>query len=175
MVRASSIPLFVSQVRPDEPTFCFRRELLARAADWFSNRFPGQAFYAVKANPALHILDGLWAGGIRGFDVASPDEVQLVANRFPEADLAFMHPVKNRAAIAMAYHEYGVRRFVLDSHEELEKIQQATGHARDLILVVRIGVSNAGARMQSKSRRYPPGKRTAHTGIFFSRAITLPG
>ncbi len=145
MVHASGIPVFVDQVRPDDPFFCFRPERLERAATWFRDSFPGQVFYAVKANPALHILDGLWAAGIRGFDVASPAEIELVATRFPEADLAYMHPVKNRNAIARAYHEFGVRRFVLDSHAELQKILEATNFAKDLILVVRVGVSNAGA------------------------------
>lgn len=145
MVHASGIPVFVSQARPDDPFFCFRPERLKRAATWFRDSFPGEIFYAVKANPALHILDGLWDAGIRGFDVASPAEIDLIATRFPEAELAFMHPVKNRNAIARAYHEFGVRRFVLDSQAELHKILEATGHARDLILVVRVGVSNAGA------------------------------
>ncbi|MCI4646348.1 MAG: type III PLP-dependent enzyme [Hyphomonadaceae bacterium] len=145
MVHASGIPVFVSQVRPDDPFFCFRPERLKRAATWFRDSFPGEVFYAVKANPALHILDGLWDAGIRGFDVASPAEIELVATRFPGAKLAYMHPVKNRNAIARAYHEFGVRRFVLDSQAELQKILDATGHAKDLILVVRVGVSNAGA------------------------------
>ena len=145
MVHASGIPLFVSQVRPDDPFFCFRPERLKRAATWFAGSFPGKVYYAVKANPALHILDGLWDAGIRGFDVASPAEIELVATRFPEAELAYMHPVKNRNAITRAYHEFGVRRFVLDSHAELQKILEATDFARDLILVVRIAVSNTGA------------------------------
>lgn len=140
----STLDLVASQ-RPDTPVFCYRPAALKAAADWFTARFPGDVFYAVKANPAPHILQGLWEAGIRGFDVASPGEVEQLAAQLPGATLAFMHPVKNRAAIARAYHEHGVRRFVLDSAAELNKILDATGHARDLTLVVRIGVSNEGA------------------------------
>lgn len=136
---------FVARSRPQRPVFCYRPAALQRAANWFTTRFPGEVFYAVKANPAPHILKGLWEAGVTRFDVASPGEVEQLAACLPNATLAFMHPVKNRAAIARAYHEHGVRRFVLDSADELRKICEATGHARDLILLVRIGVSNEGA------------------------------
>jgi len=65
-----------------------------------------------------------------------------VANRFEDATLAFMHPVKARSAIRRAYHEFGVRIFVLDSREELAKIVEETGGAKDLHLVVRVAVSS---------------------------------
>ncbi len=137
----------VSGNPPDRPVFCFRPERVEAAARWFLQRFPAQPFYAVKANPGLHVLDALWAAGITGFDVASDTEAELIATHYPGATLAFMHPVKNRRAIARAYHEFGCRRFVLDNAGELAKILDATGHARDLTLVVRIGVSNAGATL----------------------------
>jgi ornithine decarboxylase len=57
-----------------------------------------------------------------------------------------MHPVKSRAAIARAYQEFGVRTFALDTHAELRKILEATGHARDLNLIVRMAVSTDGAQ-----------------------------
>lgn len=145
MDRAASVPDFIVAAKPDFPVFCFRPHLLKAAAQWFVEEFPGEIYYAVKANPAPHILQGLWDGGVRGFDVASAAEVEAVSHQFPQARLAFMHPIKNRNAIARAYFEHGVRRFVLDSFEELQKILEATGHAKDLTLVVRIGVSNDGA------------------------------
>lgn len=145
MAHADSVTQFVMDSRPDRPVFCFRPHMLHAAGRWFAEHFPGENYYAVKANPAPHILDGLWAAGIRCFDVASLHEVELVATRYPTAKLAFMHPVKSREAIARAYHEFGVRRFVLDCDEELDKICDATGNADDLYFVVRIGVSNDGA------------------------------
>jgi len=145
MDHAARVSDFVTEHAPDVPVLCYRPHRLRAAADWFLGRFPGEVFYAVKANPASHILRDLWTAGLRGFDVASPAEVEATATLLPDATLAFMHPIKNRNAIAAAFHVHGVRRFVLDSHAELEKILDATGHARDLTLVVRIGVSNEGA------------------------------
>jgi ornithine decarboxylase len=59
--------------------------------------------------------------------------------------MAFMHPVKSRKAIAEAYHRYGVKTFALDTHEELQKILEATDGAADLTLIVRLAVSAEGA------------------------------
>ena len=56
-----------------------------------------------------------------------------------------MHPVKSAEAIAEAYHEHGVRRFVLDHPDELAKIVAATGGAGDLELFVRLAVPGEGA------------------------------
>lgn len=133
---------------PENPVAIARPHRVEAAAKWFQDHFPGQVFYAVKANPSLWALDALWAAGVRGFDVASEAEVRLVAERFgSEAKLAFMHPVKSRRAISRAYHDFGVRTFVLDSAEELEKIQCETGYAKDLTLIVRLAVSNEGASL----------------------------
>jgi ornithine decarboxylase len=58
-----------------------------------------------------------------------------------------MHPIKNFNVISIAYRDYGVRRFVLDSPEELEKILKATNGATDLTLIVRFSVSNFGSSL----------------------------
>lgn len=138
----------ISRDAPDEPVLCFRPHRVEAAARWFIERFPARTFYAVKANPAPHVLDALWRGGVRGFDVASMGEVETVVHRFPRAELAYLHPVKNRSAIARAYREFGVRRFVLDSEAELAKILDATGGASDLTLLLRLGVSNHHAKLK---------------------------
>jgi ornithine decarboxylase len=101
--------------------------------------------YAVKANPSPWVIRALHAAGITAFDVASIAEIELVAAHAPGARLAFMHPVKNRAAITAAYFDHGVRTFVLDTHEELAKILDATGGAKDLNLIVRLAVETMGA------------------------------
>ena len=59
--------------------------------------------------------------------------------------MAFMHPVKSRRAIADAYFKHGVTTFALDTHEELQKILEATGGATDLTLIVRLAVVAEGA------------------------------
>jgi len=119
--------------------------VVAVAARWFQDSFQGDVYYAVKANPSAWVIDTLAQNGVASFDVASIPEIELVASRVPEARMAFMHPVKSRAAIAAAYHDYGVRTFALDTHEELSKILEATGGPDDLTLVVRLAVSADGA------------------------------
>jgi ornithine decarboxylase len=118
---------------------------VAAAARWFQDKFQGDVFYAVKANPSPWVIETLVANGVNSFDVASMTEVELVAQYAPGARMAFMHPVKSRRAIAEAYFDHGVRIFALDTHEELQKILEATGGADDLGLMVRLAVQAEGA------------------------------
>ena len=142
MERHTSALELVVNGQPDLPVHCVRPHAAQKAADWFVRRFPGDVLYAVKANPHPSVLDAVYAAGVRWFDVASLPEIELVANRFDDATLAFMHPVKARSAIRKAYYDYGVRIFVLDSREELAKIVEETGGAKDLHLIVRLAVSS---------------------------------
>ena len=134
-----------AQGAPEGPVAIARPHRVAAAAEWFLQHFPGEVFYAVKANPSPWVLDALWAAGVKNFDVASDAEAQLIATRFPGAQIAFMHPVKSRRAIARAFHEFGVKTFALDSEDELEKILAETNNAKDLTLVVRFAVTGEGA------------------------------
>ena len=130
---------------PEGPAAIARPHRVRAAGAWFKSHFPGHIYYAVKANPSLWALDALWEAGVRGFDVASEAEAKLIAERFPDAAIAFMHPVKSRRAIARAFHDFGVRTFVLDCEDELEKILAETGGAKDLTLIVRMAVSGEGS------------------------------
>ncbi len=136
---------FAAHSAPEGPVAIARPHRVAAAGRWFTAHFPGEVLYAVKANPAPWVLDALWTNGIRAFDVASETEIELVATRFPKAQIAFMHPVKSRRAIARAFHEFGVKTFALDSEDELEKILIETGGAKDLTLLVRFAVSGEGS------------------------------
>jgi len=135
----------VRERSPERPVALARPDAVAAAARWFQENFEGDVYYAVKANPSPWVIKTLARNGVTAFDVASIPEIELVARHAPDARMAFMHPVKNRKAIARAYFDYGVRIFALDTHEELAKILEATGGADDLALIVRIGVSTAGA------------------------------
>jgi ornithine decarboxylase len=137
----------VRNLQPELPVYCFRPERVTAAARWFVEKFPAQAFYAVKANPAPHVLDALWEGGVRSFDAASEREIELIRGRFPDAKIAYLHPVKPRHAIKRAYENHGVRIFVTDTVAELNKILEATGHAKDLTILVRIAVSCEGSAL----------------------------
>jgi len=119
---------------------------VALAARWFRDNFKGDVHYAVKANPSSWVIETLADNGVQSFDVASVPEIELVQAHAPGARMAYMHPVKSRRSIASAYFDHGVRTFALDSHEELAKIIDATGAAKDLTLVVRLGVEAPGAQ-----------------------------
>ncbi len=113
---------------------------LTKRAEEFTAAFPGHVLYAVKCNPDPLYLKALYKGGVRRFDVASIAEVRQISELFPDAKLYFMHPIKAPEAIREAYINHGVRAFVLDYADELDKILQATNAAPDLELFVRIAV-----------------------------------
>jgi ornithine decarboxylase len=130
---------------PERPVALARPDAVATAARWFQDKFKGDVFYAVKANPSPWVIETLVKNGVTSFDVASIPEIELVAQFAPGSRMAFMHPVKSRRAIATAYHDHGVKTFALDTHEELAKILEATDGAVDLTLIVRLAVSAEGA------------------------------
>jgi ornithine decarboxylase len=137
---------------PAAPVTLIRPQAAARAARFFTEKFPGRSLYAVKANPSPDLLRTLWASGITHYDVASIAEVRLVAETLPEAKLCFMHPVKAEEAIVEAYHVHGVRTFSLDTLDELAKIMRATNDAADLELCVRLRVSSEHSELSLASK-----------------------
>ena len=130
----------------DRPVLVRRPHAVARAARWFARHWPGETYYAVKANPEPWVLDAVQAGGVTRFDVASLAEVRGTRAGAPDGTLAFMHPIKPVAAIEEAY-ALGVRVFALDHEDELAKIARATNGARDLTLVVRLAVPSGDAKI----------------------------
>ena len=139
-------------LKPAAPVTLIRPQAAARAARFFTQKFPGRSLYAVKANPSPDLLRTLWDSGITHYDVASIAEVRLVAETLPQAKLCFMHPVKAEEAIAEAYHVHGVRTFSLDTIDELEKIVRATDDATDLELCVRLRVSSEHSELSLASK-----------------------
>lgn len=142
-----SVRSVAQMLRPDLPQPIFRPAALNKAVSFFTSKFQGNVLYAVKTNPQPHVLKALHEQGIRKFDVASLPEARLVRELFPDAKLFFMHTVKSRQAIREAYHDLGVRAFSLDSEDELNKILQETGHAKDLELFVRLSIPNSYAEL----------------------------
>ena len=135
----------VRERSPERPVALVRPDAVALAARWFQDNFKGDVLYAVKANPSPWVIETLARNGVAAFDVASVPEIELVAAHAPSARVAFMHPVKSRAAIQRAYFDFGVRTFAFDALEELEKILDVTGGAKDLNLIVRMAVEAPGA------------------------------
>lgn len=161
----------VTRGAPEGPVAIARPHRVKAAAGWFRDHFPGEVFYAVKANPSPWVLDALWQSGITKFDVASEAEAELVATRLPGAQLAFMHPVKSRRAIARSFFDFGVKTFALDSEDELEKILVETGGAKDLTLVVRLDVPADGAAYPL-ARKFGANQQEAPALLRRARAAT---
>lgn len=127
----------VEALLPSYPVYCLRSAALTRQVRRFRALFPGTVLYAVKCNPHPLVLDALYAAGITHFDTASLPEIATVAERYGDATCYFMHPVKSRAALQAAYGIYGVRHFVVDHADELDKTLAETS-ARDVTIVVRL-------------------------------------
>ncbi len=142
---APSVDRLVDQLRPAEPLYCARPQVMQATASRFVADFPGDVLYAVKCNPEPTVLRALWRGGVRHFDCASPGEIRVVRQLFPDAHIHYMHPIKQAAFIRQAYVEFGVRDFSLDSAEEIDKIVAATDGAQDLGLYIRLAMPKGQA------------------------------
>ena len=146
MERFPSAAALIAHSKPDRPVLAARPHAAGRAARWFLENFPGEIAYAYKANSSVFLLGALFGAGIRQFDVASLPELEDAAT-IPGVELHFMHPVKSRTAIRRAYFEYGVKCFALDTEDELAKIVEETGGAKDLQLFVRVAVPAKNSRI----------------------------
>lgn len=144
--------LAIREVAPRLPMPILRPEVTRRNTMRFAASFPGHVMYAVKCNPDPIFLQAMYAGGVRRFDVASIAEVRLIKGLFPDAKCYYMHPIKTPEAIREAYMNYGVRAFVLDHAEELDKILHVTNAAPDLELYVRIAVPKGNAAVDFSSK-----------------------
>ncbi len=148
----ASVENVVEQLKPDQPLYLLRPQKFASAAKLFLDGFPGTPMYAVKANPALQVLDQVWSAGIRHFDTASLGEIELVKTRFPDAVCHFMSPLRLPGAGAEAYNRFGVRDFVIDTDFELDKLLRETGSAKDLRVFVRLAATLGGALLELSSK-----------------------
>ncbi|MET4806258.1 type III PLP-dependent enzyme [Limibacillus sp. MBR-115] len=139
----SDIASVVRELKPSYPVYCVRPEVLVRNARRFIKLFPGDVLYAVKCNPHTRVLEALYEGGIRHFDTASLPEIAQICEAYEDAHSYFMHPVKTRAAIEMAYRVYGIRHYVVDHIDELQKLYEETEKGRNVIAVVRMTTPKA--------------------------------
>ena len=147
MQKFKSVEELINQLRPDKPVYCIRKKSILSASKFFQNNFPGKILYAVKTNPHSEVIKTLIKSGIDQFDVASIEEIKSVKKFSLSAKCSFMHTVKSRESITEAYFKYGVKTFALDTKDELIKIIESTGNAKDLELFVRVSVSNEHAEI----------------------------
>lgn len=130
----------VAKVLPVQPLYVVWPDRVTAAVKRFNAAFPGEAMFAVKANPDRTVIQTAYKAGIRTFDASSIEEVRLIRKLAPEARICFMHPVKAPESIREAYHVHGVRTFVVDYDEEVYKILRETELAADLMLFVRLAL-----------------------------------
>jgi ornithine decarboxylase len=147
MQKFKNVDELVSQLKPEKPIYCIRKKSIQLASTYFRNKFPGKVLYAVKTNSHPEVLKTIVESGIENFDVASIQEIKDIRAINPNAKCSYMHPVKSRESINEAYFKYNIKAFSLDTKDELIKIIEATNHAKDLELFIRIAVSNEHAEI----------------------------
>jgi len=147
MQKFKTVDELINQLKPEQPIYCIRKKSIQSASSYFRNKFPGKVLYAVKTNPHPVVLKTIVESGIENFDVASIQEIKDIRNIVPNAKCSYMHTVKSRESIKEAYFRYNVKTFSLDTKDELIKIIEATGRAKDLELFVRVAVSNEHAEI----------------------------
>ena len=152
MQKFKSVEELVNTIQPVDPVYCIRPNSIKSACNWFKNNFSGKILYAVKTNPNKEVIKCIGESGIDKFDVASINEVKLIKKIFPKAHAYYMNTVKNREHIKEAYFNYNIRDFAFDTKEELQKIIESTNNAKDLILYVRISISNEHAEIDLSNK-----------------------
>jgi ornithine decarboxylase len=149
--RYASVVDLIEKVRPVLPFYAIHPARFRAAAKRFLDEFPGTPMYAVKANPAIPVIDQIYEAGIRHFDTASLNEIALIHNRFPDSVCHFMAPVRLPGAAATAMRDYGIKDFVVDSDQELDKLLKETG-GKGLRIFVRIATPLGGAILELSSK-----------------------
>ena len=109
-------------LRPDDPVYCFRPDVLKADAIQFMGMFPGKTAYAVKTNGERIVLNALVEAGVTAFDVASPGEFAAVRDVSADAEMLYMHPVKAQSDIRLALERYGIRVIAVDHEDEIAKL-----------------------------------------------------
>jgi len=150
--RFANVERIIEKLKPLDPLYVIFPEKFRVAAKRFIDSFPGDTLYAVKANPALHVLDQVYGAGIRHFDTASLSEIELVHGRYPEAQCHFMAPVRAPGAAKIAFEQHNVRDFVVDCDFELDKLLAETGGGKSLRIFVRIATPLGGAVLELSSK-----------------------
>jgi ornithine decarboxylase len=135
----------IARLNPDYPVYCFAPSILKAQVGRFLSGFAGDVAYAVKANSTPEVMGSVAAMGIRVFDVASLLEIEQVLQVAPDAELLYDNPIKSRAEIGRAYHEFGVRSFALDDEAEFHKLNATLCGDPSVQLTVRVKLARASA------------------------------
>jgi len=150
--RFASVEKVIERLKPGEPVYVLHPGRFQAAAKRFLDSFPGDALYAVKANPAPLVLDQVYAAGIRHYDTASLPEIELVRGKFPDAICHFMAPVRSVGAAKAAFERFGVTDYVIDCDYELDKLLGEVKDVKKLRVFVRIATPLGGAVLELSSK-----------------------
>ncbi|MES1937129.1 type III PLP-dependent enzyme [Salinisphaera hydrothermalis] len=144
---ATQVSTILGQIdRTDkQPVLVYHSERLqCKLSEFLAGPFD-QIFYPVKANNDPYVLREI-GRKIPTFDVASLSEIEAVHPVVENAQYCFSHPIKDPFEILIAYEQYDVRDFVVDTAQELEKLSRLDADRLALLTVhVRISVPNAQA------------------------------
>jgi ornithine decarboxylase len=99
--------------------------------------------YAVKSNPGEEVVENLAAAGVRGYDCASPFEIDLIRRLAPDAAIHYNNPVRSLAEIRHAVDK-GVKSWSVDSKSELAKLVEHVP-TQDCEISVRFKLPVSGA------------------------------
>lgn len=141
---------YLRSFRPEGAILFLDTAKLAEKVKAFETGFNGLTTYAVKANPDPKLIRKLAGLGVSGFDVASPQEIELVRTIAPSATLHYHNPVRSRAEIAFAVQS-NVSSYSVDSFSELAKLADILRDPRTEI-AVRLALPIKGARYDFGSK-----------------------
>jgi ornithine decarboxylase len=147
------------ELRPDDPVYCFRPQVLKADARHFMAMFPGKTAYAVKTNGEQLVLRTLVEAGATAFDVASPGEFAAVRAVSPDAEMLYMHPVKAQSDIRLALEKYGIRVIAVDHEDEITKLTRVV-RALDIdpgALTVFVRIQTKGSAAYELSKKFGAG------------------
>ncbi len=124
------------------PLICVSRSAIRRNFEALRDGLPGVEFYyAAKSNPDATLLRVLRESGCQ-IDVCSVGELQaaLEAGYTPD-QMLHTHPCKTMHNLMTCY-DAGLRWFVYDNENELEKLHR---HTPDVTLLLRVAMSSASS------------------------------
>ncbi|MBL8581374.1 MAG: alanine racemase [Rhizobiaceae bacterium] len=150
-------------LRPDDPVYCFRPDVLKADARGFMSMFPGKTAYAVKTNGEELVLRTLVEAGVTAFDVASPGEFRAVRAVSKDAEMLYMHPVKAQSDIKLALETYGIRVIAVDHEDEITKLTRVV-RALDIDpgqITVFVRIQTKGSAAYELSKKFGAGPANA--------------
>jgi ornithine decarboxylase len=147
-----SFAALIEATRPTLPYYGLHPKRFRTAARRFLDSFPGTTMYAVKANPAVDVLDQIYEAGIRHFDTASLAEIELIRGRYPDSNCHFMAPVRIPGEAGAAWRQHGLKDFVVDCDAELDKLFGETEGGKGLRIFARIATPLGGAMLELSSK-----------------------